>query len=634
MNSKNAFRPQDIQELPDAAPKLSPEEQICTDAKARLKKSYDDRQKSEARYANELPDIISYIVSYQQRCQKQLSGIPNSVNDFVLVLFLDHNINPCYIGETIFYNMPSRTNPQIMVHIFQKNDLTLIHQNCQPNSIFIQIPISDIELQKMFYYYHNKIVLQHKSFITSCTSNVLEPTKIAQALCLRLIEHGTSTYATNINSNQHRENLLIQFGLNDYRYPFSVLNLLKSPYVLGKNLSSIFWTLSQGNIRVIDQFLNCIAIAFMGYNFAKKINPKIKKHTIIICRDIQFFRALLVSILSCFSKVSQWAILLQVSQNIFSTNSISDFYKPKNFSLPISNDMHGITVNIDTQANFSEPELQKFKELLKEKGSYLNKNHQDDVFGNIIYDCQTYFIHISTDLETSKKTFPTAEFIHFPGNIAGKQLPEISDSDVLAIALIAIRGFIEQPDLSAKFPSIKSDDSAQSDMESFTSFLDKFFQNTQNAIPKSAIESILQGQDLSSLNTSKGHTERRKLSMRLGITKLKYTPRDDIILAFSKWSGLNNKQCEAIADHYFSTWKETRQYLFYLKCSNPHSCYETNLKESLVVYGLELQKQLLHDAIKNHEQAVSVGAIESRFADYWNFLDTQIEDWKPYFMSL
>ena len=128
-------------------------------------------------------------------------------------------------------------------------------------------------------------------------------------------------------------------------------------------------------------------------------------------------------------------------EDIISTCSIPDFSDPNKSLLPIKNDILDITVNIDTGQNHTETNIQKFKDLTRNIPCHLNKNHRDDVFGEILYNCHTYFISIASDLEAYREKFPSADLIHFTGDISGKPFPNIDKNNAVVLALIALKYF-------------------------------------------------------------------------------------------------------------------------------------------------------------------------------------------------
>ena len=156
MEKKHKFCPEDIQELPDSSPKLTPKEKIYADAKKRLSST----NNPPVHNSNSLTDM-EYIGAYQQSCKSLFTNTPNSPADFVIWLLNAHNIRAARIDEIVFYVMPSRTNPSNDLYIFQKSDLTIIRDNCLPNSIFSITNIDKRTLEKVIAYHH-KIALQDK----------------------------------------------------------------------------------------------------------------------------------------------------------------------------------------------------------------------------------------------------------------------------------------------------------------------------------------------------------------------------------------------------------------------------------------------------------------------------------------
>ncbi len=615
MEKKHKFCPEDIQELPDSSPKLTPKEKIYADAKKRLSST----NNPPVHNSNSLTDM-EYIGAYQQSCKSLFTNTPNSPADFVIWLLNAHNIRAARIDEIVFYVMPSRTNPSNDLYIFQKSDLTIIRDNCLPNSIFSITNIDKRTLKKVIAYHH-KIALQDKSIIPLYNKSThIKPYKIIQSICMQLIEHNQPSIAKNSHYYQNQYKLLTYEELKAYNTFNSISYSAHEKTTPDKLTVSILWTISQGNIYVIDQLLKSLAIALLGYKVARIIHPKIKKHAIIICRDVPLIKKFIINLLQLNS--------LFKKEDIISTYSISDFSDPNKSLLPINNDLLDITVNIDTEQNHTETNVKKFKELTKNAPCHLNENLQDDVFGKIFYNCHSYFISIASDLEAYREKFPSADLIHFTGDISGKTFPNIDKNNAVVLALIALKYFIESPSLDELFPQIESDDNTKSNLEHFESFINRFFINTQNKILQEDIDKLLQNQDISKLNTSGGHTNRRKISAQLGITSLDYTARDDVIFAFSQWSNMDIKKCSDIVEKYFARWKISSQYLFYIKLTKPISPYGKSLKESLVIYGLKLKKDELEQAIEDANNTSNTGATEKRFADYINFLYEQLEDWK------
>ena len=635
-------------------------------------------EQTTTKYFNNLEYYIKRVCPNSDCRQKSM----NFFQCIAQCIFPKNNITPYLFDNNIFYY-----SNQFQSFIFTKNDLENLLTYCpylsdkqqeqflkdqtwphDPQkavisglSLFQVLPPTLLELSGIFYWYQRNSY--NKTSLNQAPPNISPPFTFVRLIAATYLLHklspellskiiaqndtsdGQNSAIVKITEEVYRQ---LQLSSSLFSY-FHVRNIIAPPIEnhisstsnAYDNISTILYTISNGNIKTISKFFHLIAISYLGTNFRMTSTLSHHKLTVIHCTNKLFIKSLLRSIFaSSFTDLELEAMAYGLNTNInaaksllhpicyqYTLSELSDF---KSATSRISDDFIATTINIDDTPLTGREDLSLFKKLISSKRF---KILDDPIFGTITHDSITHYIYITDDLAKTRKVLAdlpedsSYDLIDFKGDISQNSFSYLFPFEALFIVLTSIYCFMdEQSDDSDKASHhqnmISASDHPLTQEESLATFLEKFCTNTTSNIPEEKIKTIIDNQ---TIEGSKNDTLRKNLATKLSIDKLNYTTKDDLIQAYTAWHNTDKTNICDLSKNLTDLLSKKISPVFYVKRDKAVSIYDLkeNTRNVKVFYGITLNKYKLNAYIQNsqHEQkTVDASIVKTQFKNYFQQL--------------
>lgn len=546
----------------------------------------------------------------------------------------------------LLQSIPTCINNIIHEHSDQ-NDIAIIeiahfllsNPNIYPFQLF---PPEEIEMFSIFYW-HQQYLLQ-KSFRQK--QNIIfydTPILLIRYITARRLLKASSNAAKiiaqhELESEQEtiyralHEELFKQLSISPYvenlarnttklifnsNYKKSLAKL--NPY---DNLFSTLFSLSDGNIHTIEQFLNLITKIYISHSFLKMITEKSTQVTVIQCKNVLFIKHFLKNIFSYPLHSERFSSSLNeiaYRQNCphITTHSLKMLSNPNNLIQFIVDKVNGVVVNI-TSDETSCIDITFFKKLLSGK-NFTTIN--DPIFGKITHNNAAHHIFITENPKQIESALDGIDydFIDFNGDISEIIYESFTECELFFLIISSIYNTVDKYANPIEDPLPNNQDTLEilSAKDAINKFLADFCTDTTSKISKDTIISIQKER----IEGSANDTYRKQLAKELQIDKLDYVRRDDLLQAFKQWQTSTSVKTKNIEPtEFFSILSEKFHPIFYIKNDSAISIYNDDKKGGAkVFYGLYLKKEVLDSYIQemNKEKTSSSCAeIANTFLNY------------------
>ena len=426
-------------------------------------------------------------------------------------------------------------------------------------------------------------------------------------------------------------NPFLPYGFTPYKYVANLLSNLTTTfngeiYKLGRahalrsekgksnirdhrHTLSILWALSNGNLSALSALHNMFAALYLGQRYVQEMVGSRKNISVLLCKDVnsvaEFIKLILDSSFMFSSKPTPIDVPSPFNQkrSIYTEYSVSDLCGKVKASKLLNDEVTGHIVNISIQKG--KEDIEKLKTFALQRTL---KHENDDIFKECAHCPCTHYIYITEDAPIES---PNMEVIELMGDIADKSY-ELLNLDAAVIVLLSLFNFFT-PTATPKNEDSLPDHLYKGEEAIVQKFIEDLFDDTTSKFTAGELEKAikdwqLENEDADNFNSDISHSDndesRKKVAEKIGISKLPYTIRDEIISAFAQWR--QNLPVPIPNIDIIDVLKKLYNPLFYVKFKPAKSritpdAPERNVK---VFHGLALNVDKLHALIMTAEMPV------------------------------
>ena len=305
--------------------------------------------------------------------------------------------------------------------------------------------------------------------------------------------------------------------------------------------------------------------------------------------------------------------------------TVSDLCGKVKASKLLNDEVTGHIVNISIQKG--KEDIEKLKTFALQRTL---KHENDDIFKECAHCPCTHYIYITEDAPIES---PNMEVIELMGDIADKSY-ELLNLDAAVIVLLSLFNFFT-PTATPKNEDSLPDHLYKGEEAIVQKFIEDLFDDTTSKFTAGELEKAikdwqLENEDADNFNSDISHSDndesRKKVAEKIGISKLPYTIRDEIISAFAQWR--QNLPVPIPNIDIIDVLKKLYNPLFYVKFKPAKSritpdAPERNVK---VFHGLALNVDKLHALIMTAEMPVHDD--QQRQEEFFRYYDEMIQNFQ------
>ncbi|WP_314331322.1 hypothetical protein [Selenomonas noxia] len=448
-------------------------------------------------------------------------------------------------------------------------------------------------------------------------------------------------------------NPLLPYGFTPYKYVANLLSNLTTTfngeiYKLGRahalrsekgksnirdyrHTLSILWALSNGNLSALSALHNMFATVYLGQRYVQEMVGSRKNISVLLCKDVnsvaEFIKLILDSSFMFSSKPTPIDVPSPFNQkrSIYTEYSVSDLCGKVKASKLLNDEVTGHIVNISIQKG--KEDIEKLKTFALQRTL---KHENDDIFKECAHCPCTHYIYITEDAPIES---PNMEVIELMGDIADKSY-ELLNLDAAVIVLLSLFNFFT-PTATPKNEDSLPDHLYKGEEAIVQKFIEDLFDDTTSKFTAGELEKAikdwqLENEDADNFNSDISHSDndesRKKVAEKIGISKLPYTIRDEIISAFAEWR--QNLPVPIPNIDIIDVLKKLYNPLFYVKFKPAKSritpdAPERNVK---VFHGLALNVDKFHALVMT--AGMPVHDDQQRQEEFFRYYDEMIQNFQ------
>jgi len=448
-------------------------------------------------------------------------------------------------------------------------------------------------------------------------------------------------------------NPLLPYGFTPYKYVANLLSNLTTTfngeiYKLGRahalrsekgksnirdhrHTLSILWALSNGNLSALSALHNMFATVYLGQRYVQEMVGSRKNISVLLCKDVnsvaEFIKLILDSSFMFSSKPTPIDVPSPFNQkrSIYTEYSVSDLCGKVKASKLLNDEVTGHIVNISIQKG--KEDIEKLKTFALQRTL---KHENDDIFKECSHCPCIHYIYITEDAPIES---PNMEVIELMGDIADKSY-ELLNLDAAVIVLLSLFNFFT-PTATPKNEDSLPDYLYKGEEAIVQKFIEDLFDDTTSKFTAGELEKAikdwqLENEDADNFNSDISHSDndesRKKVAEKIGISKLPYTIRDEIISAFAQWR--QNLPVPIPNIDIIDVLKKLYNPLFYVKFKPAKSritpdAPERNVK---VFHGLAINVDKLHALVMTAEMPVHDD--QQRQEEFFRYYDEMIQNFQ------
>ena len=580
------------------------------------------------------------------------------------------SITPFHFEGNIFYVIYGLDKNQKIPHpIFSEAD---IHSFFKNYSFSTRLPRpNEKQLAAILFWHHNKI----DNVAAYCEETL--PLYSYQLQALRTLPYAFTWYykAEQQRSNSPRHtshvqidfskeyqtlykllkapNPLLPYGFTPYKYAANLLSNLTTTfngeiYKLGRahalrsekgksnirdhrHTLSILWALSNGNLSALSALHNMFATIYLGQQYVQEMVDSRKNISVLLCKDVnsvaEFIKLILDSSFMFSSRPTPIDAPSPFNQknSIYTEYAVSDLCRKEKASKLLNDEVAGHIVNISIQKG--KEDIEQLKKFALQKTL---KHENDAIFKECSHCPCLHYIYITEDAPMES---PDMEVIELMGDIADKSY-ELLNLDAAVIVLLSLFNFFT-PTAMPKNENPLSGYLFKGEEAIVQKFIEDLFDDTTSKFTAEELEKAIknwqiENENADNFNSDISHSandeSRKKVAEKIGISKLPYTIRDEIISVFAQWRQSLPVSIPNI--DIIDVLKKLYSPLFYVKfkpakCRITPDAPERNVK---VFHGLALNVDKLHALAMTAE--IPVHDDQQRQEEFFRYYDEMIQNFQ------